>query len=205
MKMLILSVKNIPLLIASTALVFVHDNIDGLFRFKNVPVFYYREENIEGSGGIERGDVLNPFTQTYYDIYKDCINENLFSDILDIGFMISKKSRDDSDTILKVRYQLYDEDFLPCEKVVLFKKGQTVQWYNVTLEEDYYDIKSPFYLPNVSQLANNNIHIEFGDFQYTNVSYLVLTVKVSWTEDYMLSPFGTNLGYYSECIVVYKI
>lgn len=202
-RMINLSYKLISIALFSGSVIFVNDNNYGKFNFKDNVICYNCEENIDGTK-FKGTEIFNIFEDKYFDRYKNCINYN-FSYLMDIGFNLSNNLFPSTGINLNIQYQLYNNDYLPCEQVLQFHKGDYLPWYNIVLEEDYYNTESPFYSPAEFSFSNNNIHIYFGSLPFEEPAFLVLSIKISWFEDYKVHSPGDNLAKSSECIVVYKL
>ena len=176
----------------------------GLFDFGDSNVICY--EKIENHDGMDASVKVTGFrnlSDTLYTRYENFINENMFSNEMNIGF-ITYKAEEFS---LHVNYQLYDSSFMPCEPRIELRKGETSTWFNTVLEEDYYSRVSPYYEPEVAQynFKENMIHIEFGNLGFENITYLILNIDVLWSIDHRLVPMGTNLSKNSKCTIAYKL
>lgn len=207
-KTISLVLKSIPLFATvSGSLVYNEaelNKISGIFRFDNDVVFFRRDENLTGNT-LEGATYLSSFESTMYEIYGNYINESGFYDPLNISFYAGNQAVNEPYYYrgLDVTYQLYDENFMPCEKEIVFKKGETHPVYDIVFEEDYYNRVSPVYTPISSVWENDLITINFGQFQFDNVQYIVLKVEVFWTVK-VFSP-DEPLSRMSKCVVIYEI
>lgn len=151
------------------------------FEFKDLDVEYYvYNKPHEGNWSSDYIGKESPYI-TNFEQYGDYINNANFYDNLTIYFTPNDFDFDIKRRSLKVEYYIYDENFMPFDSQLLFKKGDTLRDGSIATADIYDRQGSPYILESQYKEWNGNeINLHFNNFNSFHPTYLELELQAFW-------------------------